>query len=164
MSPDIGIEIFCVANFRASSLAPSASLPTINASGLTKIHLPAGCSVHVCQINLQIFCLSPNFFPLHGLDRQPKMRAHSGTKDLWSEGISRFRRQETACTPAAAAVRSNVPRLPGSRIWSGMRMKFGELGIGSWGLLRTARIPCGVSVSLEGFHQRFGNFFHLDSA
>ena len=39
--------------------------------------------------------------------------------------------RNTACTPAAAAVRSNVPRLPGSRIWSGMRMKFGESGIGS---------------------------------
>ena len=59
--------------------------------------------------------------------------------------------RRTACTPVAAAERSSVPRFPGSRIWSGMRIKLGELGIGNWVSSRTARIPCGVSVSLRDF-------------
>ena len=57
----------------------------------------------------------------------------------------------TACTPVPAAERSKVPRLPGSRIWSGIRMKFGEAGIGRRELFRTAKIPCGASVSLRDF-------------
>src|SRR5581483_7612276 len=55
---------------------------------------------------------------------------------------------QTIWTFAAQAVRSMVPRLPGSRTRSRIRINWGDAGILSSGMGTTAAIPAGVSVSV----------------
>ena len=151
-SRDSGMEMRFVASCSASLLAPlgftaddqRGGLCPID-SGVTQFTVGGG------EIDVHPFHPIGDRGPLGFEDRQTKMRAHRAAHHLGIVRIDGFRREQHGITSAAAADRSSVPRLPGSRSESAIKIILGVGGHANRGKGRTAIKPCGVSVSLHAF-------------
>ena len=157
--PDIGIEIFCVANSTRFLACAFRLTANYQSQWLVQICLPARYSVHIRQKNLQIFCLSLNFFPFHGPGSVSESAPIPERRTLGAKASVVSGGRNTAA-PARPPYGATCQGCQGLGIWSGIRTKFGNREWG-WGRTQsTARNPLRGFCVTQGFHQTFGNFFH----
>ena len=85
------------------------------------------------------------------MDRQTEMCTHPRAEDLGRKGIGGFRRQQHSLHTRRCSRTQQRAEVPWVADLVGIRMKSGAFGMDRWLNSRTARIPCGVSVSLNEF-------------
>jgi len=116
--------------WRADSVAPPASPPMMSASGCRN-RSASREFLHVGQVHFKRPGRNPYFIPAEIENGRWKCAPMPARTTFGAKGSVVSGGRKTACTPAAAAVRRSVPRLPGSRIRVGNECKVQRWGRGS---------------------------------
>ena len=112
-----------------------------------KIRLPAGTALHVRQVDFQRLCRLPDFLPASRARMGSRKCAPIPARSTFGANASVVSGgRKTACTPAAAAVRRSVPRLPGSRIEVGDEDESQAVGEGKRGIIQNSQETLGCSL------------------